>query len=101
MLKLNTLLKDHFPLGIQGIHVINSNYVLKMGFKLLMQFLNERMRNTINIHDSMESLHQHIGKDILPEEYDGTAGKLNNEDSVKAVISLAEYFQDLKKYIFQ
>ena len=72
-----------------------------MAFKLLIQFLHERVRNMINVHDSMESFHEHVDPDILPGEYGGTAGKLNNEDSVKAVLSMSEHFKDLKKYIFQ
>ena len=55
----------------------------------------------INIHDSLESLQEQVDPDILPEEYGGTAGKLNNDDSVEAVFLLRDYFQDLKKYIFQ
>ena len=72
-----------------------------MAFKLLIQFLNERVKNMITIHDSVESLHEYVDKKILPREYGGIAGKLNNEDSVKAVISMKDYFQNLKKYIFK
>lgn len=39
-------------------------------------FIKEKIRNRIHIHSDMESLHKFIPKDVLPEEYGGTAGKL-------------------------
>ena len=55
----------------------------------------------IKVHDSIKSLHEDIDPQMLPEEYGGSAGKLSNRDAVKAVLNMEDYFQDLKKYIFQ
>lgn len=39
-------------------------------------FIKEKIRNRIHVHSDLESLHKFVPKDILPEEYGGSAGKL-------------------------
>lgn len=39
-------------------------------------FLKEKIKNRIYVHSDLTSLHQYLPKEVLPEEYGGTAGKL-------------------------
>lgn len=41
-------------------------------------FLKEKIRNRIFVHSDMESLYKYVPKDMLPEEYGGTAGKVQD-----------------------
>ena len=72
-----------------------------MAYKLLYPFLNERVRDMIVVHDTIESLHENVDRTILPKEFGGTAGGITNEPCVCATMSMADYFQDLKRYIFK
>ena len=59
---------------------------------------NERVRAIILFQDSLESLHEYVDKDILPEELDGTNGNFCNNEAVLAVKEMNEYFIQLKEY---
>ena len=59
---------------------------------------NERVRAIILFQDSLESLHEFVDKEILPEELDGTNGKFCNKEAVLAVKEMNEYFIQLANY---
>ena len=65
---------------------------------MMRPLFNERLKQSIIFQDDLASLHQFVDKEILPEELGGTAGKLDNSDSVFAVSRMSDYFTQLKSY---
>lgn len=53
-------------------------------------FLKEKIRNRIFVHSNMDTLHNYIPKDVLPEEYGGTGGCLK-DIQVEWIKKLEEY----------
>ena len=63
--------------------------------------LHERVRDAIIVHDSLESLHHHVDATILPKSLGGSQGQFSNVEAVEATLGMQDYFDQLKKYIFQ
>lgn len=61
---------------LKEVHVVNVSPLVDTIVQFVKPFIKEKIRNRIHLHSSFDSLHQMIPKDILPEEYGGTAGKL-------------------------
>jgi hypothetical protein len=55
----------------------------------------------MNFHSNYESLHQHVSKDALPEEFGGNCGKIDNSMAVTQVNGMKDFFIDLKKCAFE
>ena len=72
----------------------------KVMFEMTKPMLGERIQNMIVFHDSNESLHKHVDKRILPEEYGGPMGKIDNEECVKQVHKIMDYLLETEKYAF-
>ena len=93
-------LQDHFTLWFRQIHCINFPRMAKVMFEMTKPMLGERIQNMIVFHDSNESLHEHVDKRILPEEYGGPMGKFDNEECVKQVHKIMDYLLETEKYAF-
>ena len=70
-------------------------------FEMVKPLLYERARNKIAFHNSNESLHEFIDKDILPEEYGGPMGKFDNSDCAAQVYHVKDYLLDMQKYVLK
>lgn len=76
--KVTGILQDGFPIRIKAVNVINEPMIFKGIFAILKPFLKEKLVKRFFLHGSdLNSLHKNIPKSILPEEYGGTAGKLD------------------------
>ena len=69
-----------------------------MGFDAMRPFLDDHTKNMLNFHDSYDSLHKVVDKEILPEELGGTNGKFNNKHCSTAVHQIIDHLKDVKKY---
>jgi len=57
-------------------------------------FLNDRVRDNIVFHgNDLQSLHQEVSPELLPEDLGGS-GELDNTAAVAAAKNLDEYFKD-------
>ena len=54
-------------------------------------------QDNLFFHDTMEELHEHVDREILPEEYGGTLPKLENTQARLASLKFENYFKELKK----
>ena len=70
-------------------------------FEMVKPLLYERARNKIVIHNSNESLHEHIDKTILPEEYGGPLGKFDNSECAAQVYQIKDYLLEIQKYVLK
>ena len=71
---------------------IMSHYVLKprTSDKLIFQ-------DNLFFHDAMDQLHEHVDREILPEEYGGALPKVENTQVRLASLKFEGYFKELKK----
>ena len=69
-----------------------------MLYSMAKPFLHQRTTDAIMFHADYNSLYQHVNKEILPNEYGGSAGKFDNTESSKAVYEMLEFFVQVKKY---
>ncbi|XP_064024074.1 alpha-tocopherol transfer protein-like isoform X2 [Pogoniulus pusillus] len=76
--KVIGILQDGFPIRIKAVNIINEPRIFKGIFAIIKPFLKEKIANRFFLHGcDLNSLHQNIPPMILPEEYGGTAGKLD------------------------
>ena len=62
-------------------------------------FLNERIKNSIYFHNSLESLHEEVPKEILPQELGGETGPFDNYDSAQAVFDIEAHFYRINELV--
>ena len=64
-------------------------------------FISETARNAVKLHKrgtGWETLHAEVGgAEILPEEFGGTAGPMDNLNYLNALLSASDYFEELRK----
>uniref|UniRef100_A0AAR5Q4E5 CRAL-TRIO domain-containing protein n=1 Tax=Dendroctonus ponderosae TaxID=77166 RepID=A0AAR5Q4E5_DENPD len=74
--KFLVCVQEAYPVKLKEVHVVNVSPLVDTIVQFVKPFLKEKIRNRIYLHSSFDTLHEKIPKDILPEEYGGTAGKL-------------------------
>ncbi len=109
-----SFIQDSFPLWFRSVHVINaprlfylvsvlefinsSVLVLRLlmpfaqAFNVVKPFLNERIKKSIYFHNSIESLHEQVPKEILPKELGGDLGPFDNNACANAVFGIEPHF---------
>jgi hypothetical protein len=63
------------------MHFLNMPSLMEGVFTLMKSFAKDKMRQRLHVHakkDKYTGLHEALGKDILPLEYGGTNGKLQD-----------------------
>ncbi|XP_069978324.1 alpha-tocopherol transfer protein-like isoform X2 [Penaeus vannamei] len=75
--KALTILQDGYPMRPKGLNYIHTPAAFDTVFSIFKSFMKEKMKKRIHIHGSdLESLHKEIPKEILPVEYGGTNGTI-------------------------
>ncbi|KAL9703998.1 hypothetical protein quinque_007516 [Culex quinquefasciatus] len=99
--KVTMLSQEGSPLRLKGFHYINTPSGFEMVYNLFKNFLNEKNRTRLHVHGSnMESLYEHIPKRLLPKEYGGEAGPIQDvvDTWVKKIEANADYFKQEEQY---
>ncbi|XP_053661310.1 retinol-binding protein pinta-like [Anopheles marshallii] len=89
------------PLRQKGFHYVNTPSGFEVVYNLFKSFLNEKNRSRLFVHGSnLESLYEHIPKSMLPTEYGGEAGPIQDivDNWAKKIISYKEYFKEEDQY---
>ena len=68
-------------------------------FQIIKPFLNERVRNSITFHATLESLHRSVDPQILPEEIGGSQGPFKNRDGFEAYKKMIDHFKNVKRFV--
>lgn len=76
--KFLVCVQEAYPVKLKEVHVVNVSPLVDTIVQWVKPFLKEKIRNRIHLHSTFETLHAKIPKEILPEEYGGTAGKLQD-----------------------
>ncbi|CAD7086529.1 unnamed protein product [Hermetia illucens] len=93
------VIQEAFPLRFKAFHILNQPFYFDAILAVLKPFLKEKIRKRIYLHGkSLESLHNHIPKEILPAEYGGTQSNFDNTIWRKSILNDAEYFHHLEWY---
>ncbi|XP_047098519.1 alpha-tocopherol transfer protein-like [Schistocerca piceifrons] len=100
MKRITTCFQDGYPLRAKGLHMINVPSGFEKLFSLFEQFFKEKIRKRIFVHANLESLHKHVPKEILPEEYGGDAGPIDKIQSEwrSRIERNAAFFKEDDKY---
>ncbi|KFM57149.1 Alpha-tocopherol transfer protein-like protein, partial [Stegodyphus mimosarum] len=95
---VNTV-QDGMPIRHKAMHVINNPSIFGIIFGILKPLLSKKLKSRIHLHgDNLNSLHQFIPPDILPEEFGGTQGTFGNEDFYQRLLASEEEFKERQKY---
>lgn len=69
---------DLLPLQKMEVHVINSSLLMNTAVSLVFPLLSQSIKDQIYFHyQNFPSLHEHLGRDVLPSEYGGLQENLN------------------------
>ncbi|KAK8734202.1 hypothetical protein OTU49_006058 [Cherax quadricarinatus] len=75
--KATTIMQEGYPMRPKGLHYINTPAAFDTVFNIFKSFMKEKMRKRVHIHGTdMESLYRHVPKSVLPVEYGGTNGTI-------------------------
>uniref|UniRef100_T1P7W3 CRAL/TRIO domain protein n=1 Tax=Musca domestica TaxID=7370 RepID=T1P7W3_MUSDO len=97
---LRTMLKfvqEAYPVRIKAIHMVNCPSYMNNILAFLRPFVSKRVFELMHFHTSgIESLYEFIPQDMLPEEYGGTAGKLEDFKAqfLEKVMEKRDYLMD-------
>ena len=67
--------QESIPMKLIQIHFVNAPPIFMKLIKFVKPFLSKAISEAINFHQTLETLHETIGGEYLPEEYGGSAGK--------------------------
>lgn len=56
---------------LKGIHILSSSKLIDILISILKQILSEKLIKRIFVHKTMDTVYEHIPKDILPSEFGG------------------------------
>nr|XP_013101550.1 unnamed protein product [Stomoxys calcitrans] len=95
--KLVYFLQEALPTRLIGVHFVNPSSVLEKLMALIHLFIKKELKDSFIAHSNLESLHKHIPRHILPQEYGGDQLPAN-ELAENFYQSLTKYRQDIIEY---
>ena len=90
-----------FPLRFRQFHLVNCSYFTRIGYNLIRPFLHDELKKRIIFHDEIDSFHGYVDKQILPEEFGGALGPINNSAASSAVYEMSNFFVQVQNYVNQ
>ncbi|KAH8261762.1 hypothetical protein KR038_007974 [Drosophila bunnanda] len=90
-------LQEAYPCRLRAMHVINCPSFLDKLVSMMSPFLREEVRNMIKYHtEGLESLYAEVPRDMLPEEYGGKAGTMEQlkARSIQSIREKSAYLSD-------
>jgi len=76
--KFLVCVQEAYPVKLKEVHVINVSPLVDTMINFVKPFLKEKIKNRIFVHSTLESLYKYVPQDMLPEEYGGNGGKLQD-----------------------
>ncbi|XP_068229029.1 retinol-binding protein pinta-like isoform X1 [Palaemon carinicauda] len=75
--KVSTTWQEGYPFRPKGVHYIYTPQAFDALFNLFKPLMREKMKKRVHLHGSnIESMHKYVPKSMLPSEYGGTAGTI-------------------------
>lgn len=69
---------EAYPVKVKEVHVINVSPLVDTILNFVKPFLKEKIRNRIFMHSDIKSLYEYVPQEILPTEYGGDAGPIQD-----------------------
>lgn len=92
--KFLVCVQEAYPVKVKEVHVINASPIVDTIISWVKPFLKEKIRNRIHIHTEIDTLYDFVPKDILPEEYGGSGGKMDTFNG-KYFLYRSGFFSDI------
>lgn len=70
--------QDAMPITQKKIHVINTSAIVRTIFSIVKPFIYKELRESIFFHASTEELSEIYDPEILPTEFGGSAGAIDD-----------------------
>lgn len=99
--KMTMMSQEASPLRQKGFHYINTPNGFEMVFNMFKNFMSEKNKSRLYVHGhDLESLYRHVPKKLLPAEYGGDAGPLQDiiNSWEKKLVSYRDYFLEEDQY---
>ncbi|XP_013167580.1 PREDICTED: retinaldehyde-binding protein 1-like [Papilio xuthus] len=71
-----TIYMQGFGMRLKGIHILSSSKLIDVLITILKQILSEKLIKRICVHKTMDTVYEHIPKNILPSEFGGEGGSV-------------------------
>jgi len=102
-MKAMVVWQDAYPTRPQVMHMVNMPPPMEAVFTLYKSFANEKMQRRMNAHpkgQGYDSLVESLGEDVLPTEYGGKNGLLQEhiDYTLKTFQDNGQWFRDVCKY---
>ncbi|XP_014483430.1 PREDICTED: alpha-tocopherol transfer protein-like [Dinoponera quadriceps] len=72
--KFLVCVQEAYPAKLKQVHVINVSPFVDTIHNFVKPFLKEKIRERIFMHSDINTLYDHVPKEVLPSEYGGDAG---------------------------
>ncbi|XP_026326991.1 alpha-tocopherol transfer protein-like [Hyposmocoma kahamanoa] len=94
--KMIAVCQDSMPFRLKGSHHVNIPAGIEKIFTLIRGLLNQKARDRLRIHKNNEELLQHLPREIVPAEYGGDGGTLNEiiEAWANKIIEYKQWFKE-------
>jgi len=83
---------EGYPTRPKAVHYINTPPSFTPIFNLFRKFMKEKMKKRVRVHGSYAEMQEHVPVEMLPAEYGGTAGGL--EDVADYWVQKIESYRD-------
>ncbi|XP_063237039.1 alpha-tocopherol transfer protein-like isoform X2 [Bacillus rossius redtenbacheri] len=68
--------QDAFPMRLAQVHFVNAPALLEKVMALAAPLLKDKLTKKFFVHSQVETLYEHVPREILPQEYGGDAGSM-------------------------
>jgi len=99
--KMTMLQQDSAPVRQKASHFVNMPSIALTVFNIFQSFANEKNKQRIYVHGSdMDALYKVIPRKLLPKEYGGEAGTIQEivDDLEKTLVANRDFFIEDEKY---
>ncbi|XP_045454101.1 alpha-tocopherol transfer protein-like [Melitaea cinxia] len=98
--KFLVCVQEAYPVKLKQVHVINISPIVDKIVNFVKPFLKEKIRDRIFIHSDVNELYKYVPQEMLPTEYGGKAGSMNDlhDAWVKKLEEYKDWFADQEQY---
>lgn len=88
--------QEAYPIKLKEVHIVNTSPLVERIVNFVKPFLKEKIRKRIFIHKEVKDLYKYIPQEMLPNEYGGQAGTMDQLQEQWKLI-LQEYREWFKR----
>ncbi|XP_045503267.1 alpha-tocopherol transfer protein-like [Colias croceus] len=94
--KFLVCVQEAYPVKLKQVHIINVSPLVDKIVNFVKPFLKEKIRERIFIHGDANELYKHVPQDMMPAEYGGKAGPMDDLHNawVKRLEEYKEWFAE-------